>query len=371
MPGLVIRADASVQMGTGHLMRMLALAQAYANRGGAVTFVVVEAPAPLLRRLESEGFRVRQIRVPPGSRDDAAATAAVASEVQALWIAVDGYQFGGEYQAALKELRFRVLFVDDYGHASHYYADLVLNQNIHADEGWYSAREPHTRLLLGLEYVLLRKEFWPWRRWTRPQPARLRRVLVTLGGSDPANVTARVLELLDRVLGTEGLEVTVVIGAGNPHLEALDRFAARPGTRIRFRRNVLSMSELMAWADLAITSAGSTLWEILFMQLPAIALVIAANQEPVMRFASRFPQVRFVDVLNGKLESELGPVFSDLLSSPRERQVENLTVDGYGGDRIVSAMAGNQSIPSPGSPRVGERPFESSVSSTTGLAGRC
>lgn len=338
MPGLVIRADASVDIGTGHLMRMLALAQAYADSGGAVTFVVAESPALLLQRLESEGFRARQILARPGALEDAVATAAVASEVRALWIAVDGYQFGAEYQALLKDLGFRVLFVDDYGHASHYYADLVLNQNIHADESWYTAREPHTRLLLGLEYVLLRKEFWPWRGWTRPKRARLSRVLVTLGGSDPTNMTARVLESLDRVPGADGLEVTVAIGAGNPHREVLDRFVVRFGARIHFLRNVLSMPELMAWADLAITGAGSTLWEIVFMQLPAIALATAANQEPVIRFAPCFSQVRFVDVLNAELESEFGVVFSAFLSSPPGRQVENPTVDGYGGDRIVSAM---------------------------------
>ena len=109
---------------------------------------------------------------------------------------VDGYQFNADYQRALKAAGFRVLFLDDYGHATHYSADLVLNQNAYANEKMYAARESYTRLLLGTDYCLLRREFSSWRGWKREIAPIGTKILVTMGGSDPENFTTDVVEAL-------------------------------------------------------------------------------------------------------------------------------------------------------------------------------
>ena len=143
---------------------------------------------------------------------------------------MDGYQFDAAYQKALTRRGPQVCWcLDDNGDAGYYWADLVLNQNIHAQADWYADRAPHTRLLLGTRYALLRREFLGLARLaTRDAPESAYKMLVTLGGSDPDNVTLKVLEALSLV-PAERLEATVVIGGGNPHRASLEAAAKRRG----------------------------------------------------------------------------------------------------------------------------------------------
>ncbi|MEB3295250.1 MAG: UDP-2,4-diacetamido-2,4,6-trideoxy-beta-L-altropyranose hydrolase, partial [Synechococcales bacterium] len=223
---LLIRADASVQMGTGHIMRCLALAQAVHQRGGTITFAIATCPPNLQERLQAEGFHIYPIDAKPGSPSDAEATIAQAQHLGCNWICVDGYQFGSDYSPLLQTAGFPVLFLDDYGHASPYHAAIVLNQNLSAQEEWYAQRDRQTKLLLGTDYTLLRQEFWAWQGWQRSIPDIAHKILITLGGSDPDNVTARVLDALQAVQNPH-LELLVVVGGSNPHLKSLQRCADR------------------------------------------------------------------------------------------------------------------------------------------------
>lgn len=277
---LLLRADASTQIGAGHVMRCLALAQAWQDAGGVAHFAAAELPDGLAARLTAEGMALYRLDVAPGSAADAVQTAALARQLGADWVVEDGYKFGADFQRIIKEAGLRLLAIDDCGHAGHYVADLVLNQNIYANESLYPSREPCTRLLLGTQYVLLRREFQRWRGWQREIPDVARRVLVTMGGGDPDNVTSKVIEALEWVQ-VDGLEVAVVVGASNPHLPALQDSANRSVHVIRLVQDVSDMSELVAWADLAVVAGGSTCWEIAFMGLPSIIIVIANNQEGI------------------------------------------------------------------------------------------
>jgi UDP-2,4-diacetamido-2,4,6-trideoxy-beta-L-altropyranose hydrolase len=264
-PGtLILRNDANVAIGTGHVMRCLALAEAWQDAGGKAVFAMSELSPAVRERLISEAIEVISLENQPGSLDDAKCVAKLAHQREAAWVVVDGYHFGADYQRGLKSAGLQVLCVDDNGHASPYTADLVLNQNAHADESLYAKREPYTRLLLGSRYVLLRREFEPWREWKREIPALGRKILITMGGSDPDNITAQTIEALTQVR-VEGLEAIVVIGGSNPHLESLEHIAAKSGRSVQLQRNTGSMPQLMAWADMALIAAGGTLWELLFM----------------------------------------------------------------------------------------------------------
>jgi len=275
---LLIRADAGETIGWGHVMRCLALAQAWQDAGGAVTFVMATDVPAVQARLEAEGMRVVQINAAIGSADDMAQTIQWARASNARWVVLDGYQFSAENQRAIKQAGFSLLWIDDNGDATHYYADIVLNQNLHAKASLYTHREPYTELLLGTRYVLLRREFLKWREWRREIPKVARKVLVTLGGSDPDNVTLMVIKALEQVK-VDGLEAVVVVGASHPHIHELTQIVQASPIPIRLEINALNMPALMAWADVAITGAGSTCWELAFMGLPSIVLVLAENQK--------------------------------------------------------------------------------------------
>jgi UDP-2,4-diacetamido-2,4,6-trideoxy-beta-L-altropyranose hydrolase len=261
-------------------MRCIALAQAWQDAGGQAIFAMTASTPALQTRLEAEGMNIAHLSAEWGSADDARQTTALAQQRGARWIIADGYHFGAAYQQQIKAAGLKLLLVDDYGHADHYSADIVLNQNMTANEAMYVRREPYTRLLLGTRYVLLRREFWPWRGWQREIVPVARKVLVTMGGSDPDNMTLLVMHALQQV-DIAGLEAIILVGAGNPHDSTLQEAAQAASYAVQLRQNVHNMPELMAWADLCIGAAGSTSWERCLLGLPSLLVVLADNQQPI------------------------------------------------------------------------------------------
>jgi UDP-2,4-diacetamido-2,4,6-trideoxy-beta-L-altropyranose hydrolase len=339
---LIIRADASVEIGTGHLMRCLALAQAWQDATGQAIFALATSAPILEQRLQSVGMKVVHLSLRLGSAEDAEETASLARQLDASWIVVDGYHFGAEYQRIIKDSGLHLLFIDDYGHADHYYADIVLNQNIYAHEGLYPHREPYTQLLLGTRYTLLRREFWQWRGWRRSLPLVASKVLVTLGGSDPDNVTLKVIQAL-QLVETEGLEAVVVVGGSNPHYELLQAAVQDLRFPIRLESNVTNMPELMAWADVAVTAGGSTCWELAFMGLPSLILMLADNQQSSAKKLGGLSGRNLgwhEDVSFG----EIAEAVSQLLASAQTRaemvKRGQELVDGEGSDRVLMQLEG-------------------------------
>jgi UDP-2,4-diacetamido-2,4,6-trideoxy-beta-L-altropyranose hydrolase len=343
MKPLLIRADGGPAIGSGHLMRCLALAEAWKENGGTVIFVIATpSPSPSLEeRLSPEAAEVLHIAVTPGSPEDAQKTARLAQERGCVWVVVDGYQFGADYQRHLRDAGFSLLAIDDYGHAAHYYADIVLNQNSYADRSFYPHHEPSTRFLLGPEYVLLRREFRDRAGYARTIPAIARKVLVTFGGADPENATLAAIRALAQV-PVDGLEVIIVVGGMNPHYDALrESVKDRPGFSIR--KDVRDMPGLMAWADIAISAGGSTCWELAFMGLPALVHPLAANQEPVVRsLVSRgvADELTAGDLFGG--EGAVQKITEFLTSHWRRcrfsRQSKDL-VDGEGASRVAMCIS--------------------------------
>ncbi|MEH2106285.1 UDP-2,4-diacetamido-2,4,6-trideoxy-beta-L-altropyranose hydrolase [Nostoc sp.] len=336
---LFIRADASTQIGTGHVMRCLALAQAWQDAGGQAIFVMATEAANLKTRLKSEGMEVIHLPIQLGSTEDAEETAKLARQFNASWVVVDGYYFGAKYQEIIKEFKLKLLFIDDYGHAKQYHADIILNQNIHADEGLYINRQPYTQLLLGTSYSLLRREFWHWRGWQRSLPPIAKKLLVTLGGADPDNVTFKVIQGLQEV---EGLEVVVVVGGSNPHYEQLRSASQKLQFPIRLERNVTNMPDLMAWADVAIAAAGSTSWELAFMGLPSIVLILADNQQDTAEKLANINVAVNLGWYQDISEVEIAQGIKKLLLAKQVRmeitQKGQKLVDGYGTARIATIL---------------------------------
>jgi UDP-2,4-diacetamido-2,4,6-trideoxy-beta-L-altropyranose hydrolase len=280
VPPLVIRADGNTSIGTGHVMRCLALAQSWQDAGGRVIFALAPGAPALEERLKREGMTISPISAPPGSIEDANQTLHLALKVDTRWLVVDGYHFSSSYQQWIKQCSMNLLVIDDNGQVDRCYADIVLNQNLHAHEVLYRDREPYTLLLLGTDYALLRREFLRWRSWRRTVPDMARNVLVTFGGSDPGNMTLDVIRALRQLRRLE-LNTKIVIGSANGHDRALRRELEDDSGRMELVIGVDDMPGLMAWADLAISGGGSTCWELAFMGLPNCIVVLAENQSKV------------------------------------------------------------------------------------------
>ncbi|MBC8264049.1 MAG: UDP-2,4-diacetamido-2,4,6-trideoxy-beta-L-altropyranose hydrolase [Anaerolineales bacterium] len=337
---LFIRADANARMGTGHLMRCLALAQGWKARGGRAMFIAACESDGLRQRLSDEGFQVTRLEQShPDPADWEITSQALATHSDA-WVVLDGYHFDSAYQRQIKEAGHRLLVIDDMAHLDHYHADVVLNQNINAEELCYSC-EPHTHLLLGTRYVLLRSEFLAWRGWQREIPKVARKVLVTLGGGDPDNQTLKVIRALQQV-EVDRLEAVIVLGASNPHFRKLQSAICNLQSAIRLVQNVTNMPELMAWADVAVSAGGSTCWELAFIGLPSLLLTLAENQREAATMLSEvgvsfcLGEAVCVDVRHIALT--LTTVMKDPEARVAMSQKGSRLIDGFGVTRVLKSL---------------------------------
>jgi UDP-2,4-diacetamido-2,4,6-trideoxy-beta-L-altropyranose hydrolase len=334
MNNLLVRADGGRLVGTGHLMRCLALVQAWRDRGNTAGFVMDPEAASFEHRLKGEGIPVFGAGTPVGSEGDKARTIAVARDVGASWVALDGYSFGPDYQDAIKSAGLKLLVIDDHGRSQRYSADVILDPNVGASETAYVHRPRSARLLLGTRYALLRREFRTRSERRVSVPRGSRKILVTLGGSDPENVTRHVLEALSKVIDSER-EITVVIGPQNSHRESLEATAKSLPAKVALRADVSDMREVMDWADMAISAAGGTCWELAFLGIPTLLLAIANNQQSNQDvLVSRGAALSAGTSLETSLRTLIG---EDDLRKKIAAQGQ-LLVDGKGADRASAIL---------------------------------
>ena len=232
-PPLLIRADANSHIGTGHVMRCLALAQAWQGAGGKVIFITACESEALRQRLIGDKLEVVALSDP---RDWQVVARTLAAHPNA-WVALDGYHFDTAYQQRFKDTGHQLLVIDDLAQLDLYVADLVLNQNLGA-QGLTYAHQPATRLLRGTDYVLLRKEFLSHLESRREAPERARKILVTLGGADPDNITLTIVRALQR-LDADSLEVVVAVGASYPCFDDLQAATGAPRSSLIALRSSL------------------------------------------------------------------------------------------------------------------------------------
>jgi UDP-2,4-diacetamido-2,4,6-trideoxy-beta-L-altropyranose hydrolase len=335
---LIIRADASIAIATGHVMRCLALAQGWQDAGGNVVFVMAESTPAVNTRVRSEGMEIVRLTARANSTKDAQEVAALASDQRAAWVVVDGYQFDSAYQRNLKNAGLKLLFVDDLGQCEHYFADLVLDQNVHASEKMYANREPYTQLLLGPRYAMLRREFQTTHQRRRGIPRTNRRLLVTMGGSDPDNLTLRLIEALS-TLSLSNLDITVVAGGSNPQLPELQRALAGLKIPIHLVGNATNMPELMAQSDIAIICAGGTLWELLYMGCATLSYFRTPTQGQIIAELDAMGAVRNMGSIEDFEPTSLGRVVKEIIArqgcKEKMAQLGGKLVDGKGISRVL------------------------------------
>lgn len=279
---LVIRADAGGVLGTGHIMRMIALAQAYQQRGGRVVMASARCPQPVIDRVEERGIEHHLFtECDLGAPQDATSTVKLCKKLDAHWVVLDGYHFEESYQRQIKDHGSKVLTIDDYGHCPTWHCDAVLNQNL-GSENWGRADSnfPNTQWLLGSPFALIREEFLQSIQESKEKPFPAQRVLLTLGGADQDNVSLMVLKSLENTT-LQNLEVRLLVGGANPHQKELEMFAQTSRHHIEILCNVRDMPSMYQWTDVVISAGGSTCWEWLAYGLHGAVITIAENQEPI------------------------------------------------------------------------------------------
>ncbi|MHA7834813.1 MAG: UDP-2,4-diacetamido-2,4,6-trideoxy-beta-L-altropyranose hydrolase [Algiphilus sp.] len=296
---IAFRTEASLEIGTGHVMRCLTLARALREAGAVCRFVIRAHPGHLADRIEAEGFDVTLLPAPQEPKPEGppahASWAGVAWERDAEetgaalgtdfpdWLVLDHYAFDERWEKAVCPKGTKLTVIDDLADRPHD-CDLLLDQNLGHDAPDYDGRVPDkcTRLI-GPKYALLRPEFAKMR--AEALAARegrgLRHLLISMGGVDAGDATSVVLDALHTATLPPDLEISVVMGASAPALEKVRARAETMPWPTEVVLDVDDMAARMMWADLAIGAGGATTWERCCLGLPSIIVETALNQSAI------------------------------------------------------------------------------------------
>lgn len=289
---VAFRVDATANIGTGHFMRCLTLADELKKQGVWIRFVSRNLPLHLRSLLEAKGleFVALSDEIAPESTDELAHSAwlgtsqsqdanetllAIADHAWD-WMVVDHYALDTRWESAMRKRAKQIMVIDDIADRQHD-CDVLLDQNYYSDmQSRYAGKVPeHCRLLLGPRYALLREEFRKQREQVKPRTGEVRRILVFFGGVDADNYTGLAIGALAG-MDIEGIAVDVVIGAQHPRRSDIEKICATLGYVCHVQTS--RMAELMAAADLAIGAGGTAAWERCCQGLPALSLCVAENQ---------------------------------------------------------------------------------------------
>lgn len=357
---IVIRADASVTIGSGHVVRCLTLAAQLAEGGDTVAFVCRQLPESLAERIEAAGHRLHRLATPaiaPGDRnahgdwlgvpwqDDARDTAAaIAALGGADWLVVDHYALDEQWESRLRSHAGRIMVIDDLADRYHD-CDLLVDHNVAAEpRARYEGLLPSSALCLaGPRFALLRPEWAALRAglalMNEAAGHAPRRVLVSYGGTDPTGETAKAIEALARV--SFPVEADVVIGTANPQRQRIEALVAQhPFATLTL--DTPRLAELAAAADLALGAAGGSALERCCVGLPSVLTVCGANQAPGSAALAAFGAALNLGDADTVTVARLHAVLEGLAACPdllaHMSQQALALCDGQGARRVVQRM---------------------------------
>lgn len=379
---VIFRADASLDIGTGHVIRCLTLADALRDQFGASCDFICRAHAGHLEALVSQ--RGHGVTLLPLACNSAASSlewaqsghaswlgkditqeADASDTVRAIransgigcssepdWVVVDHYALDRAWEIRLRAVSRRLMVIDDLADRRHE-CDLLLDQNPGRLESDYAAQvAPQVVRLIGPSYALLRPEFAQWRPRSLARRAErwcLRHLLITMGGVDRDNVTGQVLEAISASQLADDIRITVVMGPTAPWLAQVRRLAATLPNPVEVLSGVSNMAQLMADADLAIGAAGGSALERCCLGLPSILLVLASNQrQGASALAARQAALiaESVEQVPHLLHRLLAlPVAEGLPTLASLAEATSAIADGGGVGRVVAALKDCPPVP--------------------------
>jgi UDP-2,4-diacetamido-2,4,6-trideoxy-beta-L-altropyranose hydrolase len=299
---IVFRTDASVTIGTGHVMRCLTLASALRERGAVVAFVSRAHDGNLCDLIAQRGFLITRLPSPDAGfqvehnlahaaslgstwQEDAAQTRAAIEGLglKPDWLVVDHYAVDQRWESVLRTSAGRIMVIDDLANRMHH-CDLLLDQNLVTERhARYRGKVPtNCIMLLGLKYALLQPIYAQLHDHMLPRTGPIRHIFIFFGGADSDNLTGRTLAAFLRLQRPE-IEVNVVIAAGSSHAKNIRQQVAGH-SNIHLHSGLPSLAPLMAKADLAVGAGGATSWERLCVGLPSLVVTLAEHQRQVAAY---------------------------------------------------------------------------------------
>lgn len=332
---VTLRADASIPIGSGHVMRCLTLADRLRAVGAKTLFLCRPLEGHLGEWITARGHALAWVEAETPAEDARACGALMQDKALWDWLIVDHYELGSDWERRARGWARHILAIDDLGRT--HAADVILDQNypnpLHMR---YSASK---RRLLGPKYALLRPEFARLRSESLARrTGELHRILLFMSGTDPMNETIKAL-LGFAGLAREELYLDVVVGASHPQKERIAALcAAIP--RVTLHVQTAQMAELMLVADCALGAAGSATWERCSLGLPALVTVLAENQEVIARALDALGAHRVLGAAGNLTTEDYTRALAALTPETLRRMamVSARICDGRGVDRVIEVF---------------------------------
>ena len=337
---VAFRADASVQIGSGHVMRCLTLADALHERGAAARFICRQEPGHLGDLITARGYKLAWLPKCEDLLEDARHThVALAGQAPWDWLVVDHYALDAKWEQSLRPMAKNVMVIDDLADRPHD-CDLLLDQNLQ-EPGRYIGLVPDTsQSLIGPKYALLRPQFAAARKNLRSRDGHVSRLLLFFGGSDAGGETLKALSAI-KMFGRSDLAVDVVIGQDNPHRAAIEA-ACRTLANVTLYCQVEDMAARMTSADLFVGAGGTSAWERCCLGLPALVLATAENQIAQSQALGHAGAQIYLGPAQSMMPERLALQIEALMSQPElltsMAEQGRALVDGLGAERVKECL---------------------------------
>ncbi len=339
---IVFRTDASINIGTGHVIRCLTLADELRQKGTDINFICREGPGDLINYIENRGYKVQQLSEEIDIETDRKLTKEILSncEFKPDWLIIDHYDIDISWEYPLRKYAKRLMVIDDLANRKHD-CDLLLDQNYSKIDNRYNGLIPDKCIqLLGSEYAILRPQFQKARENLRERDGGVNRILVFMGGADPQNVTSKVLRAI-HMLERSDIAVDVVVGNLSPYHDEIKTLTSNMPNTI-CHHNVENMAKFMSSADLCIGAGGTTTWERCCVGLPTITIILAENQKNISESLDKEGAIINLGWYQNVKENDITECINELINDPKKIQSmadksRNL-VDGEGVSRVVDTI---------------------------------
>lgn len=370
---IVFRTDSASHIGYGHLWRCLALAQALKHRGHVCQFICrnfekagidlimyagfecLLLPPPVTTDLSAEKHENSAYRDWLGvtAHEDAQQTRALLCKMPRCdWLIVDSYSLDAHWHETLAGCCHKLMVIDDLADRA-YYCDLLLDQsNGESPLRYHGFLQKPAELLMGSQYALIRADFARLRSAAlrkRRETTCLKRLLITMGGTDPENLSLDILKAVTDKGFTTVEQIDVVLTRSAPHLTALRDFlrgyqthAQVPSPAVHLLTDVHDMAHLILEADFAIGTAGVSAWERCVLGLPSLVMIAGDDQHSVAAVLQQYQAAIVLERDHGTgaehITRTLNALLEDLPFWHRLSRAAFVLCDGQGTTRVTNRL---------------------------------
>jgi len=337
---VAFRVDSSLEIGSGHVMRCLNLAEEFQVHGIESFFISRELPGHSIDLILKKQFKVYCL--PNEKYDDAKQTSVLLKKISPIdYVIVDHYLLDATWERTIRPFTKKILVIDDIANRLHD-CDILIDQNFYNNQTIrYKNLLPLSCLqLIGPKYTLLKRDFRIQRNQLMDNQKKIKQLLICFGGSDTMNQTNKAIEACIQ-LGQTDIIIDVVVGSANPHKEMLKN-KCNNAININYHCQINHLAEIMAKANLAIGAGGITTWERCCLGLPSLVISIASNQEQSAHDLSSLGAIQYLGRAEDVSVAQLSTEITNLLHTDEKRLSMSIIgknlVDGNGCTRVVKKL---------------------------------